>query len=59
MPGDCQNPTGRDIDWVALVKKVSGSDPPNQEVVYEFSQGRKFKTTDHTESGIYDQDRSD
>jgi len=53
MPGDAQNSTGRDIDYAALVRKLLGPEQSEKEVVYEFSGGRKFKTTDHTESGIY------
>lgn len=54
MPGDAQNPTGRDIDYAALVRKLLGPEQSQQEIVYEFSNGRKFKTTDHTDSGIYE-----
>lgn len=46
-------PTSRVIDWAALVKRLLGPDQSQKEDVYNFSNGRKFKTTDHLETGIY------
>lgn len=46
--------TGRLIDWAALVKKIAGPPKPQEEPAYEFSSGRKFRSTDHTDSGIYE-----
>lgn len=54
MTQDTRPPTTHTIDYAALVKKLIGAERSEKEVVYEFSNGRKFKSTDHTESGIYD-----
>jgi hypothetical protein len=39
-----------------LVKEAQGDEEPEKDVVYEFSGGRQFYSTDHTESGIYRRD---
>lgn len=44
---------GRPIDYAAQVRRAWGKKWKEPEVVYEFSGGRKFKSTDHTTSGIY------
>lgn len=44
----------RALSWEALVRQREGEDYNKKEVVYEFSNGRKFESTDSTDSGIYD-----
>jgi hypothetical protein len=44
----------RDLDWAALVRQREGEAYNAKEVVYEFSNGREFKSTDSTDSGIYE-----
>lgn len=46
---------GTETDWKSLVKRANPKrEKEDRETpVYEFSNGRKFRTTDHTESGIY------
>ena len=46
--------TTREIDYAAEVKKQWGKEWNKPEVVYEFSNGRKFESTDRTASGIYE-----
>ena len=41
------------IDWLTEVTKVD-KDHYGPEIVYEFSDGKKCKSTDKTDSGIYD-----
>jgi len=53
MPGDCQNPTGKDVDYASMVKRVQGDDATKPEVVYEFSNGAKRKNTDSAPGGPY------
>lgn len=36
-------PTTRSLDWAAIVRKVWGDDWNKREVVYEFSNKRKFE----------------
>lgn len=45
--------TGREIDWTQLVKRAQGKDAKEPEVVYTFSNGRKFKNTDQDGGGVY------
>lgn len=54
MANENQSTPTRLIDWRSLVNRLLGEEKRNDEVVYEFSNGRKFKTTDHTTSGIYE-----
>ena len=42
------------IDFKSLVLAEEGPSYNEPEVVYEFSDGKKFKSTDATDSGIYD-----
>ena len=49
----------RNKDWKAIVQNVDKDHNKNNEVVYRFSQvgyshSGEFKTTDHTDSGIYE-----
>jgi len=46
--------TRRDIQWLAEVVKSDKNHYKKDEYVYEFSSGRKFKITDHQDTGIYD-----
>lgn len=39
-----------------MADRADGKDRNKPEVVYEFSNGRKFESTDATESGIYKHD---
>lgn len=41
------------IDWAAEVAKAWGTEYKQPEVVYEFSDGREFQSTDNANSGIY------
>jgi hypothetical protein len=43
----------RHYDIASLVRQAEGDDLPEPDVVYEFSGGREFESTDATESGIY------
>ena len=44
--------TKRELDWAALVRKVSGENWNRKETAYEFSNGRKFDDSG-PRSGIY------
>jgi hypothetical protein len=46
-------PTTRTIDWTALVRKAWGDDYLKKEIVYEFSDGKKYQSTDSSTSGFY------
>jgi hypothetical protein len=48
-----QQVTTKPIDYAALVRKVLGEEANKPEAVYEFSNGREFKSTDKTDHGIY------
>lgn len=41
------------IDYAALVKKQQGEEQRKPETVYQFSNGKEFKSTDDKETGIY------
>ncbi len=41
------------ISWEQLVRSVDQTEDEDIDV-YEFSNGRKFKNTDTTDSGIYE-----
>ena len=45
--------TTKTLDYAALVRKVLGEEVNKPETVYEFSDGREFKSTDKTNHGIY------
>ena len=45
--------TTNNIDYAALVRKVQGEDANKPEIVYKFSNGKEYKSTDNTNSGIY------
>lgn len=50
---DTKTPTTRTIDYSAQVRRVWGDEWHKRETVYEFSNGRKFESTDQSTSGIY------
>ncbi len=45
----------REFTMLELAQKYWGKDWNKPEVVYEFSNGRKFESTDAADSGIYTQ----
>lgn len=45
--------TTKEINWAAQVQKMWGKEYKKPEVVYQWSNGREFKSTDNAESGIY------
>lgn len=46
-------PTTREINWKGLVAKVD-PDLNKPEIAYEFSNGRKFESSDRSDTGIYE-----
>lgn len=48
-----QNTYFRDYDWLSLVLCHDPKHFDTDQDAYEFSNGRKFKSTDHTSSGVY------
>ena len=46
-------PTQRVIDFKSLVVKAFGDQWLKPETAYEFSNGRKFESSDQSTSGIY------
>jgi hypothetical protein len=46
--------TFSDTNYKSLVIKEWGKTWGQQETAYEFSNGRKFESTDNSDSGIYD-----
>lgn len=46
-------PTTRTLDWASIVRKIWGDEYLKKEVVYEFSNGKKYESTDASTSGIY------
>ena len=48
-----QRSTGRTIDWATIVRKREGKDLKKPEVVYKFTGGRTFTSTDRTNHGFY------
>jgi hypothetical protein len=49
-----QNTYFRDYDWLSLILVHDPKHHVVDEVVYKFSDGREFKNTDNTDSGVYD-----
>lgn len=45
--------TSKNIDYAALVRKQLGEEYNKPETVYQFSNGKDYKSTDKTNSGIY------
>jgi hypothetical protein len=43
----------RTLDYASMVREAWGEEWGKPEVVYEFSNGRKFYSTDRTEHGVY------
>lgn len=57
MADNNPNPvTTRTVDYKRLIQDQNGKDHQKPEVVYQFSNGRKFDSTDKAESGIYRRD---
>ena len=54
MPTDQPLPTFSSRTMKELAQQAEGKDWNKPEVVYEFSNGRKFESTDNTDSGIYE-----
>lgn len=48
-------PTFRVTDWRAICNKID-KDMEKPEIVYEFSNGRKFESSDRSDSGVYSRD---
>lgn len=48
-----QRVTVRTINLKDLVQKAAGKDYKKPETVYQFSNGRKFESTDDKPTGIY------
>lgn len=48
-------PVFQTLNWLALVQKLD-PDYSKSEVVYEFSNGRKFESSDRGETGVYRND---
>jgi hypothetical protein len=55
MTQQTQQVTVRTVNYKDLVQKAAGKDWKKPEVVYQFSGGRKFESTDDKETGIYRQ----
>lgn len=51
-PGE-EPPNMREINWLSEVLKAWEGKYYERDVVYQFSNGRQFKSTDGTDSGIY------
>jgi len=47
------NVTVRDLNWRDYVRKVAGEEFGLPDVAYEFSNKRKFESTDNSEHGVY------
>ena len=46
----------RTLSWKEIVERTWGKEWNEPEVVYQFSDGREFRSTDKTDSGIYQRD---
>lgn len=57
MPGGIPTdpPIVRVVDWKAAVVKAWGDEWLKPEIVYTFSNGRKFESSDASDSGIYEE----
>lgn len=53
MSQNNQPVTTRTVNYKDLVVKAAGKDWKKPETVYQFSNGRKFESTDANETGIY------
>lgn len=47
-------PNSRTLDWGALAKQQWGPEYYQPDVIYRFSNGREFKSTDASDHGFYD-----
>lgn len=45
--------TTRILDWAALVKRAWGPEWGEPDIAYQFSNDRKFNSSDGSEGGIY------
>jgi hypothetical protein len=55
MPDNEQFVRTRTLSWEEICQRTWGKDWNKPEVVYEFGQ-RKYESTDHTDSGIYERE---
>lgn len=46
-------PNSRTLDWVSFVRAAWGVEFNDPDVVYRFSNGRDFKSTDSSNHGFY------
>lgn len=46
----------RTLSWEEMVKRAWGKEWNKPDVVYEFSNNRKFESTDSQDTGIYEPD---
>lgn len=55
MPDGVDNtpPKTRTLSWAAIVRRLWGDEWNKKETVYQFSNGREFKSTDYGTSGVY------
>ena len=54
MPNQASNETSSsDRNWGAEVRRAWGEEYYKADTAYEFSNGREFKSTDASDSGIY------
>jgi hypothetical protein len=42
------------VNWGAEVKKALGAEYSRPDIAYEFSNGRKFNSTDQSDHGVYE-----
>ena len=54
MANETNAPSSRVIDWAALVRKAWGPEYDQPDKAYEWSNGRKFDSTDGARGGIYE-----
>lgn len=47
--------TSREISWLQLVQQAWGEKLNVPDTAYEFSNGRRFDSTDRTNGGIYEE----
>ncbi len=51
---DEKKPTLRLIDWGTQVRNAWGDEWLKKEVIYRFSNGKEYLSTDASENGIYE-----
>lgn len=47
-------PNSRTLDWASFVRAAWGVSFNEPDVIYQFSKGREFKSTDASDHGFYD-----